>query len=66
MKNESKWTVLLLAVLFFGISLACWIKPAGQYSVTERRKLEQFPKLSLETIAEGKFMTDFEEYTLGK
>ena len=64
MKNESKWTVLLLAVLFFGVSLLCWIKPAGEYSVTERRKLEQFPKLSLETIAEGKFMTDFEEYTL--
>ena len=64
MKNESKWTVLLLAVLFFGVSLACWIKPAGEYSVTERRKLEQFPKLSVETISEGKFMTDFEEYTL--
>ena len=64
MKNESKWTVLLLAVLFFGVSLACWIKPAEEYSVTERRKLEQFPKLSLETISEGKFMTDFEEYTL--
>ena len=64
MKNESKWTVLLLAVLFFGVSLTCWINPAEEYSVTERRKLEQFPKLSLETIAEGKFMTDFEEYTL--
>ncbi len=64
MKNEAKITVLLLTVLFFGISIVCWLKPAGEYSATERRKLEQFPKLTLETITEGKFMTDFEEYTL--
>lgn len=64
MKTQAKWTVLLLAVLFFGISIVCWVKPAGEYSATERRKLEQFPKLTLETIAEGKFMTEFEEYTL--
>jgi len=64
MKTQEKWTVLLLAVLFLGISVVCWIKPTSEYSVTERRKLEQFPKLTLETIAEGTFMTDFETYTL--
>ena len=64
MKTQAKWTVLLLAGLFFGISIVCWVKPAGQYSEAERRKLEQFPKLTLETVAEGKFMTDFEKYTL--
>ena len=64
MKMYEKWTVLLLAALFLGISVICWVKPAGEYSRTERRKLEQFPKLTLETIAEGKFMTDFEEYAL--
>lgn len=64
MKKEAKITVLLIAVLFFGFSMFCWLKPAGEYSTTERRELEQFPKVSLDTIAEGKFMTDFEEYTL--
>ncbi len=64
MKMQAKWTVLLLAVLFFGISIVCWVKPAGEYSTTERRKLAQFPKVTLETISEGKFMTDFEKYTL--
>lgn len=64
MKTQAKWTVLFLTVLFLGISIVCWVKPAEEYSATERRKLEQFPKLTLETIAEGKFMTDFEEYTL--
>lgn len=64
MKTQAKWTVLLLAALFFAISIFCWIKPSGEYSAAERRKLEQFPKFTLETAANGKFMTDFEKYTL--
>ena len=64
MKAQAKWTVLILAVLFFGSSFVCWLKPAGEYSAQERRKLEQFPKFTLETAANGKFMTDFESYTL--
>ena len=64
MKKEAKITVLLLAVLFFGFSVFCWLKPAEEYSVTERRKLKQLPALKLESVADGKFMTDFESYTL--
>ncbi len=64
MKKEIKITVLILAVLYLGFFALCWIKPAEEYSPTERRKLAQFPKLTLETVAEGKFMTDFEKYTL--
>ena len=64
MKKEAKITVLLLAVMFLGFSLVCWLKPAGEYSTTERRKLEQFPKMTVESIAKGNFMTDFEDYTL--
>ncbi len=64
MKKQVKITVLLLAALFFGFSLLCWVKPSKDYSLTERRKLEQFPKLSLETISDGSFMKDFEDYTL--
>lgn len=64
MKNEAKITVLLLAVLFFGFSVFCWVKPTAEYSKTERRKLEQLPELTLDAAAEGKFMTDFEDYTL--
>lgn len=64
MKKQYKMTVLLMGICFLGISMLCWFRPAGEYSVTERRKLEQFPKLSLETLADGSFMTDFESYTL--
>ncbi len=64
MKDQVKITVLLLAVLFFGFAVFCWGKPSKEYSLTERRKLEQFPKLSLETVLDGSFMKDFEDYTL--
>ena len=64
MKKEAKITVLLLTVLFIGFSVICWIKPAAEYSETERRKLDQFPKLTIESIAKGEFMTDFEGYTM--
>jgi hypothetical protein len=64
MKKEEKITVLLLAVLFFGFSVICWVKPADEYSSSERRKLTQFPKMTWDAVSEGKFMTEFEEYTL--
>jgi len=51
-------------VLFFGLSLFAWLKPADVFSSTERRELKQFPELSWETITSGKFMTEFEKYTL--
>ena len=64
MKTYSKWTVLVLTVLFFGGSILCWVSPAKSYSVTERRKLEQFPKFTMESILDGTFMTEFEKYSL--
>lgn len=64
MKKEAKITVLLLAVLFFGWSVVCWMHPAAEYSVTERRELTQMPKISMQTLSDGSFMKEFEEYTL--
>lgn len=64
MKKEAKMTVLLLTIMFFGFCILCWLKPSEEYSVTERRKLKTFPVLNLESVAEGKFMTEFEGYTL--
>ena len=64
MKKEAKITVLLLAVIFLGFSILCWIKPVDAYSDAERRALAQMPKVTLETVADGTFMKNFEEYTL--
>lgn len=64
MKKEAKVTVWILAVLFFGFSLLCWLKPAEEYSAAERRKLGQFPELTVSSVTDGTFMERFESYTL--
>lgn len=55
--------VSLLAVLWLGLSLIAWLAPAKEMSEAERRKLQQLPEISVESILSGKFMTDFESYT---
>ena len=56
-------TVVMTAFLIV-LTLFSWLKPQDNYSDSERRELAKFPKLSIETILSGKFMTDFESYTL--
>ena len=57
-------TVGLSAAFIFGFSIWSIAKPATDMSQSERRKLTQFPELTLETVTDGSFMTDFEKYTL--
>lgn len=64
MQKKYKFTVLFLTACFFAFSALCWLKPAHTYSVTERRKLAQMPKLSAKTVKDVAFMTKFEEYAL--
>lgn len=56
--------VVAFAVLFFGLTFFAWVKPTDDFSATERRPLDQFPTLNAETIFSGKFMGEFESYTL--
>lgn len=53
---------LMVAVVVLGLTVICWLKPADEVSEVERRQLEQFPELEWETVADGSFMADFEEY----
>ena len=62
--KKQKWTVLFMAVLFFGMALLCWIKPNQEFSDRERRYLAQMPELTMKTVFSGKFMSEFEEYAL--
>lgn len=50
--------------LWLGLAIFAWLKPAQETSTAERRPLEQFPEVNSETILNGKFMEDFESYTL--
>ena len=56
--------VLGMSVLFFTLSFICWWKEEDSFSESERRVLAKFPKMSMETVINGNFMTDFESYSL--
>lgn len=55
---------IVLAAFLLALSLWCWLKPADDYSESERRALAQMPQFNAETVFSGSFMTDFETYTL--
>ena len=55
--------ISLVAALWLGLSLWAWLSPAEEMSEAERRKLQQLPEISVETLLSGKFMTNFESYT---
>ena len=55
---------LLVIVLWAGLAVFAWLKPADATSVAERRKLDQKPKFTVESFTSGQFAKDFESYTL--
>lgn len=63
-KKINKIYVITFGILFFGISFFAWFKPEDEFSYTERRTLDKFPVFNKETILNGKFMSEFEDYTL--
>lgn len=54
----------VLVAVWIGLTAFAWLRPAGDMSETERRPLAQFPGVTWDTLMSGKFMTDFESYTL--
>ncbi len=66
MANKTKHIVVtfVMVAFFLSVSLFAWLKPADDFSLSERRKLSQFPELSFKTIVSGDFMSNFENYTL--
>lgn len=55
-------TSILFAIVVFGVSALCILKPADAFSESERRELASFPEFSAEAILSGQFMKDFETY----
>lgn len=54
----------VMAVFLLVLSLCCWFKSESEYSNSERRVLDSFPQVTLDSVLSGKFMMEFEEYTL--
>ena len=54
----------VLVVLWLAVTLFAWFRPSDDMSISERRQLAQFPKLTWKDFTSVEFMTDFEDYTL--
>ncbi len=54
--------ILVFCILIGGASVWLFAKEDGEISEWERRKLQQFPEFSYETLMSGKFMKEFESY----
>ena len=54
--------ILVFCILIGGASLWLFTKEDGEISQWERRKLQQFPEITLERVMDGKFMKEFVTY----
>ena len=61
MKN--KIITISFIVLIIGMFFVNLIVKDQDISILERRKLAQFPEITLENIISGKWIDDFEKYT---
>lgn len=64
MKRRNEMFIGMVAVTFLILCLAVWLKPQKEYSFAERRKLSQFPAITVENFFSGRFMEAFENYAL--
>ena len=54
----------VLAALWLGLTGFAWFGPAKESSEAERRPLAQMPAFSGTAVLDGKFMSEFEDYSL--
>ena len=68
MRKKIRLSDLAVAVLFLGILFAVFFinlfKPNDQLSFSERRKLAQFPEISLEAVMDKSSMDGFDSYSV--
>ena len=66
-KMDNIRNLILVGVMMFVfgvLTFMCWFKEEDRFSESERRVLKSFPEISVETVMNGEFMTDFESYSL--
>lgn len=49
-------------IFIFGFAIWFLINPKADYSSSEKRYLQKFPTVSVNSVLDGKFGTDFEKY----
>lgn len=63
-RRRAWWQIAVTGVLVLSLTIACVLHTPQTFSLSERRSLAQFPTLDVSSLMSGKFMTDFEKYTL--
>ncbi len=61
-KISSFVTAIVFCLIIFGFAVAHFAIPDGEESLSERRQLAKAPKASAESIMDGKFMKELDEY----
>lgn len=61
---KRKLSLLMILALWVGLTAFAWVKPSTEMSDSERRKLAQFPEISVESLLSGEFMTNFADYAV--
>ncbi len=56
--------LVMVAALWLALAVFAWVKPADKSSDSERRPLEQFPKITGENVLSGGFSRDFADYAV--
>ena len=64
MKKYSVIALSLIVAVWLGLTAFAWFGPRQEISEAERRPLAQMPAISTETLLNGKFMGEFEDFTL--
>lgn len=64
MKKSDRWMIILPVLVLFSLSIWGFFQPDKDFSDTERRALASLPKATSQNILSGKYMTEFETYSL--
>ncbi len=59
-----KQHVFVFLLLWASLTAFAWFSPEKAMSDSERRPLTQFPAVTLDSVSSGKFMKDFEKFSL--
>ena len=63
-KKIRSFGVLAITLVWAALVAFSWFGPKEEMSEAERRPLAQMPEITVESILNGKFMSEFEDFTL--
>ena len=62
MKKQNIIIIIVFGALIFGLGLLGWLTPDQAFSENENRYLQELPKLSEDTMVNGDFGDEVEDY----